>query len=313
MKKFFYLIMVMLIAMISVTSCDFLSDDKVVKQEPQYNKSTIPTIEDSIKNRLLRQDSLYNGLIQQIDTLTNALNESNAKVDELKQQVEAKEAPNILWFIAIFVALILGIISIAEMVVSRGVYVRGDELSTFVKNNFKKFINDSGIGNYINQQINSTHHESLASNNNRAHINPNTQSDLNTLYSRIKIIDQKLLKIENDLTNSGVKTFSPSTSIGSKKRYVKAFSANFFMELLLSNSEGCVFEVELTSDTSGEFTYLSIDKLKSKNGLESIVEYEGNCTLDEAKDAKILVKGLCKKTDNDVWEVTKKLKINISK
>ena len=96
--------------------------------------------------------------------------------------------------------------------------------------------------------------------------------------------------------------------------YAKLNSGKYFLELSESNQEGCVFKINYnTSLNRGEFCIISLDKIKSRNGWNEVVDYSGNCVMKEATDYRLVEKGLCEKLTDGTWEVKRKLKITITK
>ena len=88
-------------------------------------------------------------------------------------------------------------------------------------------------------------------------------------------------------------------------------SGSYFTKILDSAQEGCVFSIKFKSATKGEFTIISLDKIKSRNGWQEIVEYTGS--IEDANSFKVEELGICETSDKETWQVTKKLKIRLLK
>ena len=85
--------------------------------QSDYNVSNIKMLSDSLKQQLVKQDSLSKELLHQVDILTTELNSEKTEVKQLKIRVEQKESPEFLWTIlpmiigclALIIAIIVGV------------------------------------------------------------------------------------------------------------------------------------------------------------------------------------------------------------
>lgn len=293
MKNLIYLIMVAIIQMMTVTSCDKIGWGQSPQPETENGESSIPLIEDSIKTHLVKQDSLYKGLTQQIDTLTKALNESKAEITELKQQVKEQKLGTV-WVVFIIVSMLLSIFSVLEILSSHGMYVRKKDVDCLMKDYVErhKKKDNPALGRMPKNNVDVS------------------QADIDDMRQRVSKLEQELKSLESFISKSSP---VPVASLPSRVKYVKDLNSGYFMTLLSYKGEGCIFKVELKSETEGLFTLLSLDKLKTVNGLTDFVECIGNCKLEDAKNHEVKEMGTCKLKEKDVWVVTRKLKIKISK
>lgn len=118
---------------------------------------------------------------------------------------------------------------------------------------------------------------------------------------------------QHSASKSGGKS-AQTPSKPAKHLYATMPSEIYFTQVAESKQDSSVFDIELSSDTMGTFTVISIDKLKQKNGLEKVVKHEGNCTLPEATTFDVLSKGKCEKIpEKGYWQIIEPLKIKISK
>lgn len=106
--KFYYLF-ISLLCTIAFSSCDFIGDNS---NQKEVEVKQIVELPDSVKQHLIKQDSLYCGLIAKIDTLTMALNTSQQEVAKLQQNFEKLESPKSFWNYMTVGALILAFIAI---------------------------------------------------------------------------------------------------------------------------------------------------------------------------------------------------------
>lgn len=294
------MIMVAVITMMTSASCDKLGWKSTPPSEADSSEYSIPLIEDSIKTHLVKQDSLYKGLTQQIDTLTNALNESKAEITVLKQQVNDQKELGVMWQILIVVSLLGTIIPVCLLVVlSKGKYLKKDEIIKEIKSQFVNYVRSTEFVDYINKSVHKT--DSIG----------NAKSSI-TRQDVERIVNDRLGQWEKEI-NISKPSAAPVASLSSRVKYVKDLNSGYFTTLLPYNGEGCIFKIEQKSETEGSFTLLSLEKLKTVNGLTDFVEYSGNCKLEDATFPEVTEIGFCKKAEKDCWIVTKKLKIKISK
>lgn len=97
------------------------------------------------------------------------------------------------------------------------------------------------------------------------------------------------------------------------KKYMKNNTDKYFTEILDSDQEVCAFVVEFTSEDQhqGEFSIISLDRIKSKDGWEKVVDCIG-CSKADATSFMVLERGICVES-NGILEVTKNLKIKLVK
>ena len=97
------------------------------------------------------------------------------------------------------------------------------------------------------------------------------------------------------------------------KKYMKNNTDKYFTQILDSDQEVCAFFVEFTSEHKhqGEFSIISLDRIKSKDGWEKVVDCTG-CSKADATSFTVLERGICVES-NGLLEVTKNLKINLIK
>ena len=159
------------------------------------------------------------------------------------------------------------------------------------------------------------------------HSNSSVSNDSSTLMNNKEFVDikYKLSILENEVkslqrkdrvslnNNQEPQEDTHNTNSSTKIGYANINSGVYFMELFDYKQETCVFTINFKGEDRGEFDIISLDKLKSRNGWQEVVEATGNCTLAEANEFTRLDCGKCRKIDSNVWEVTQKLKIKIRK
>ena len=60
--------------------------DKNQSTQPNLNESNVEMLSDTIKQQLVKQDSLSKDLLHQVDTLTTELNSAKAEIEQLKNK-----------------------------------------------------------------------------------------------------------------------------------------------------------------------------------------------------------------------------------
>ena len=123
-----------------------------------------------------------------------------------------------------------------------------------------------------------------------------SQADIDDMRQRVSKLEQELKSLESFISKPSP---VPVASLPSRVKYVKDLNSGYFMTLLSYKGEGCIFKVELKSETEGLFTLLSLDKLKTVNGLTDFVECLGNCKLEDAQNHEVKEMGTCKLKEKD--------------
>ena len=315
MKSYIRLTIVALCSMVSA-SCDFF-DDKPTTKSAEVTK--IVELPDSVKQHIIKQDSLAQGLIAKIDTLTTELNASNEKVASLQETVDKQESPRRIWNYLSIGALILAIIALVMNI------LKSNGLDKFeVEKIFSDCMDKSTRITAIKRDIENLKTSSCSQSNTR--FMPSGKGGNSNQESRIAYLEGKLKEVINAL-NSLIKTATPPTgntenthnpdspkgSTFNKTGYAKINTNKFFTEILDSKQETCVYSIKFLNEKKGEFDIISLEKIKSRNGWQEVIEYHGDCTMDEAKDYTLERHGICEKIDASTWEVTTKLKIKIRK
>lgn len=303
MKKVVLILAGVFVLSLTITSCSFLKKDSF--PETKGSTSTSATKTYSTK------DSLKKELADEVKKLKDDVNLSKDKIENLTTKIDELDNPWSMQNTLVIGALFL---SIASIIVALWVYK--DQLN---KNKaiqlINEFIDDNSLLN-IPQRLSKLEGEVFsrttsyspklsASNANTEQL----QNRINSLEDDFKKIKQQLEQSQNILNGQPERI---AVNQYSKNGYAKLNSANFFMEILESKQETCVFAISFKSQDKGEFDLISLDKIKSRNGWQDVIEYTGNCIMAEATNYSVEKKGVCKKYDIDTWEVTEKLKIKIS-
>lgn len=301
------------VSLMIFSSCDFLGgDSKETEQEQTSNVQQIVALPDSIKEKIEKQDVLAQSLIAKIDTLTDELNSAKSDIAELKSKVEELKSPNSVWNFISITAFILGIISMALSL------CKSKKLKKMDKN-FSICLAQSPKFQEIEKRVNGLELQAQGKKSQSSHTFTS-----NGIESRIGILERTMNQVVDVVNKLNAKetqreqapqvlnTAEDQSSI-SKTGYAKINTDKYILDIVNSNQEGCVYKITFQTSTKGEFDLISLDKIKSRNGWQEVVEYDGNCTMAEALSYRLVHPGVIVKMDDKTWEVIKKLKIKIFK
>lgn len=275
------------ICVFMVSSC---SSEKSTKEDTSTPKTGVPTGQEGVT-----RDSLYQAFDKRIESLEN-------KSQNLAGDVQrAQETINDLAKFDIYakIGLILGGIAALLSIVSIIALVKGRK------------------------------HEQGKSQKPVMETRPYANSQTNTRLAKLEKLEKDSLKLEKtiqDLTKR-IEALSLVTSPRTqpvvpkvekpeptKVGYAGLNQDVYFMEILSSNQDGCVYKIEFKSESKGEFDLISLNKIKSMNGWKDVVETEGDCMLEKATSYSVVSKGVCERIPNGkVWKVVSKLKIRLKK
>ena len=78
------------------------------------------------------------------------------------------------------------------------------------------------------------------------------------------------------------------------------------------NADGCFFKASIDEDR-GTFDLISLERIKSEEGLDNVVKFVGNIRKSEAKFHKVIQMGIVSKVDDkDMWKIEKPLIVELS-
>ena len=108
--KSLYRFIACLTIIITFLSCGYFNIDKSL--DDSKDVKTIVELPDSVKKKIIKQDSLMTGIVNNLDTLTNVLNDIKRENTESKKKIEALESPKNKWAYITLAAIFLAIISL---------------------------------------------------------------------------------------------------------------------------------------------------------------------------------------------------------
>ena len=309
MKKVYSLIV--LTAVLALSSCDFISEKQPV-QDTVDSAATVEGISKEIKNKIAAQDTLMNALVLKVDTLAQALSQAQKENTELKVQVAKLESPKSTWGYMTLASLVISIIALVLSLLRKGLSrEKVDEIFCCNNLDMSKRISELKVA-VIQLQS--------GQNGNRVSLSVNTS--LQNLDTRLRSVESSVSHLSSK-TNETQNSSNPSVTHRQEQLrqtkdleylrmgYANINSGNIFTKILDSAQESCVFSIKFKSANKGEFNIISLDKIKSRNMWQEIVEYTGS--IEEATSFKVEDYGICEKYDDVTWQVTKKLKIKLIK
>lgn len=301
-------IVVCLATILTLSSCDFFSEKQPV-QDTIDSAAPVEGISQEIKNKIAAQDTLMNALVLQVDTLAQALSQAQKENAELKVQVAKLESPKSVWGYMTLASLVIAIIALVLTLLRKG--LSREKVDEIFYNNLDKSKRIAELKVAVSQLQSGL-------NSNRTSLSVNTF--LQNLDARLRSVESYVSRLSsktNETQNSSSVThrqeqLRQTTDLEYLRMgYANINSGNIFTKIFDSAQESCVFSIKFKNANKGEFNIISLDKIKSRNMWQEIVEYTGS--IEEATSFKVEDYGICEKYDDVTWQVTKKLKIKLIK
>lgn len=303
-------IVVCVATILTLSSCDFFSE-KQHFQDTVDSAATVEGISKEIKNKIAAQDTLMNALVLKVDTLVQALSQAQKENAELKVQVAKLESPKSTWGYMTLASLVISIIALVLSLLRKG--LSREKVDEIFCNNLDKSKRIAELKVAVSQLQSGL-------NGNRVSLSVNTS--LQNLDTRLRSVESSVSRLSSK-TNETQNSSNPSVTHHQEQLrqtkdleylrmgYTNINSGNIFTKIFDSAQESCVFSIKFKSANKGEFNIISLDKIKSRNMWQEIVEYTGS--IEEATSFKVEDYGICEKYDDVTWQVTKKLKIKLIK
>ncbi len=303
-------IVVCLATILTLSSCDFFSEKQPV-QDSVDSAAPVEGISQEIKNKIAAQDTLMNALVLKVDTLAQALSLVQKENAELKVQVAKLESPKSAWGYMTLASLVIAIIALVLSLLRKGISrEKVDEIFSYNLDKSKRIAELKVAVSQLQSGLNS----------NRTSLSVNTS--LQNLDTRLRSVESSVSRLSSK-TNETQNSSNPSVTHRQEQLrqtkdleylrmgYANINSGNIFTKIFDSAQVSCVFSIKFKSANKGEFNIISLDKIKSRNMWQEIVEYTGS--IEEATSFKVEDYGICEKYDDVTWQVTKKLKIKLIK
>lgn len=303
-------IVVCLATILTLSSCNFFSEKQPV-QDSVDSAAPVEGISQEIKDKIAAQDTLMNALVLKVDTLAQALSQTQKENAELKVQVAKLESPKSTWGYMTLASLVIAIIALVLSLLRKG--LSREIVDEIFCNNLDKSKRIAELKVAVSQLQSGL-------NGNRVSLSVNTS--LQNLDTRLRSVESSVSRLSSK-TNETQNSSNPSVTHRQEQLsqakdfeylrmgYANINSGNIFTKIFDSAQESCVFSIKFKSANKGEFNIISLDKIKSRNMWQEIVEYTGS--IEEATSFKVEDYGICEKYDDVTWQVTKKLKIKLIK
>lgn len=285
-------------AIFALFSCNVFNDNEQ-SQDTNNDTITVEVISQEMKDKIAAQDTLMGALVLEVDTLGQALTQVHKENAELKARVAKLENPKSTWgymtFAALAIAIIAFILSLLTLLRKGVSREKGDKSvnNNFDKSQRKVIKNEESVGSL-----------------------KKTSKEKDARSQKVKSTDSSGKANEvHDVSSAVTKPQeqpcqSPKAGY-LKKGYAKINNDEFFAQIFDSAEEDCVFSIEFKSATKGEFNIIAVDKVKSRNNWQEIVECTG-LSIKDATSFKVKEFGICEKCDDSAWKITRKLKIELS-
>ena len=312
--KIVFLAMACLI-LVSFFSCE-LREGKDVDKQTDYPTYQVEETKPSEKEENSEQDTVASLNQNDIDYLLKETAKVNSEIDELNKDMrEFHDSRNT--YITISIILLIIVIALVLYVF----YKLGDKVDyKDMENRLKGQKNE--LTN-LSQRFDSCLRD--VQNSSGRQTSPRTPVRSSELENRINKIEMKMSMLDRNTTSmsslgntvaTSYTTNNPhedSLETAKKVGYAGINKGTYFLDIMNSQKETCVYKITFNTQDSAYFDLISLDKIKSRNGWDDVIEYEGDCSMEEASTYTLLDRGSIKRFDDKTWELTNKLKIKISK
>jgi hypothetical protein len=252
--------------------------------------------------------------------LTHELDRTKNEVKLLKNSVNEFPSPSLIPLVLII--LLIFIIALVIIYIKLGEKISYQDFDSMIGSKISNKV-DNDLFNLSTRIRNLEHDVSyLGGSKNTSNDSVNNSG----FENRIAILEKKMYLLEKKSltqnsfesptsipTKTNNKDESKEYQMPSKVGYANINNKTYFMEVLNSIKETCVYKITFKTQDSGNFDLISLDKIKYRNGWDEVIDYEGDCSMEEASSYTLIEPGIIKKLEEGIWEVTKKLKIRVSK
>ena len=246
-------------------------------------------------NKIKEVNSHIDSLKSELFYLKKELKEQKKTIDDQQKEIKAlkekKSEVSLIWIILVSTALILILLSIYFYITLKDIQNRLDRHRSDIEKIFYKmeeYKSKSYIQNSTTKPI------------------KNERTENNDKY---KPSEEKSVVSTKEVTKEETE---PDKNIEeTKEGYFGMLIGNsYFSELITSKNDNALFKAWV-SDTDGEFTILSLDAIRSIDGIENAVYKEG-VPIKDALYFKVIQKGKVKRNSKGNWNVVSPTKIKLS-
>lgn len=280
---------ILIIVFLALSIVTYGCSDSTRAQNAPTNKEIL------IDNKISEVNSLIDSLRTELSSIKRSLEKQQSTIDKQKEEIktlkEKKSEVSLIWIILVSTALILILLSIYFYITLKDIQKRlyrhrSDIEKIFYK--MEEYKSKSYILNSTTKPI------------------KNERTENNDKY---KPSEEKPVVSTKEVTKEGTE---PNKNIEETKEgyFGMLIGSSYFSELITSKNDNALFKAWV-SDTDGEFTILSLDAIRSIDGIENAVYKEG-VPIKEALYFKVIQKGKVKRNSKGNWDVVSPTKIKLS-
>lgn len=280
---------ILIIVFLALSIVTYGCSDSTRAQNAPTNKEIL------IDNKISEVNSLIDSLRTELSSIKRSLEKQQSTIDKQKEEIktlkEKKSEVSLIWIILVSTALILILLSIYFYITLKDIQNRLDRHRSDIEKIFYKmeeYKSKSYIQNSTTKPI------------------KNERTENNDKY---KPSEEKSVVSTKEVTKEETE---PDKNIeDTKEGYFGMLIGNsYFSELITSKNDNALFKAWV-SDTDGEFTILSLDAIRSIDGIENAVYKEG-VPIKDALYFKVIQNGKVKRNSKGNWNVVSPTKIKLS-
>lgn len=280
---------ILIIVFLALSIVTYGCSDSTRAQNAPTNKEIL------IDNKISEVNSLIDSLRTELSSIKRSLEKQQSTIEKQKEEIktlkEKKSEVSLIWIILVSTALILILLSIYFYITLKDIQNRLDRHRSDIEKIFYKmeeYKSKSYIQNSTTKPI------------------KNERTENNDKY---KPSEEKSVVSTKEVTKEETE---PDKNIEeTKEGYFGMLIGNsYFSELITSKNDNALFKAWV-SDTDGEFTILSLDAIRSIDGIENAVYKEG-VPIKDALYFKVIQNGKVKRNSKGNWNVVSPTKIKLS-
>lgn len=309
---------------ISILSCEFGEDGhKNVQTEYITQKIEIEEVDSSVEENNIEKDSVVPDKQEDIGYLLKETTKAKTEIEVLHNTIRELRDSRSTFITITIIVLIVIVITILYILYKLGDKMEYNDGSLNIANNKLNrqnldLVNLSKKVEELNRDILNLGGRQTSSKDLK--LSSDLENRINKLELKISLLDNKTTypqSLGNSMVSTPIINESHEDSLESSKiskvGYADINKGSYFIEIMNSQKETCVYKVTFETQKSGYFDLISLDKIKYRNGWDDVIDYEGDCSMEEASSYTLIEHGVINKYDEKIWEVTKKLKIRVSK
>lgn len=280
---------ILIIVFLALSIVTYGCSDSTRAQNAPTNKEIL------IDNKISEVNSLIDSLRTELSSIKRSLEKQQSTIEKQKEEIktlkEKKSEVSLIWIILVSTALILILLSIYFYITLKDIQNRLDRHRSDIEKLFYKMEEYKSKSYILNSTTKSIKNERTENND------------------KYKPSEEKPVVSTKEVTKEETE---PNKNIEeTKEGYFGMLIGNsYFSELITSKNDNALFKAWV-SDTDGEFTILSLDAIRSIDGIENAVYKEG-VPIKDALYFKVIQNGKVKRNSKGNWNVVSPTKIKLS-